>query len=192
MTAYQRLFEAVTRDPRSQQNLDFGTPRPGHPEGTVRAHIADLEVNLNAFRSKLSNPETDYWRLRVIIHVHDTFKAEARRGARIADPHSHASIARAFLSSFCDDADLLATVQNHDVPFSLWRQFNATGEVPRERLDELLADIRDWDLLLAFLIIDGCVAGKGPGPLHWFFECVRGQVQSRFTEADFLPLPAPG
>lgn len=192
MTDYQRLFETVTGDPRYLANLDWGAPRRGHPEGTVRAHIADLEANLDAFRSKLSNPEMDYWRLRVVIQVHDTFKAEARRGARIADADSHASIARAFLASFCDDADLLATVGNHDVPFSLWRQFRSTGVVPRDRLDELLADIRDWDLFLAFLIIDGCVAGKGPAPLLWFFECVRGQVQSRFTEANFLPLPAPG
>jgi hypothetical protein len=62
----------ITNDPRYLRNLDWGKARSGHPEGTIRAHIAEVDRNLD----KLS--ETDYWRLRVLIHTHDTFKAEAR------------------------------------------------------------------------------------------------------------------
>ena len=90
------------------RNLDWGEVRSGHPEGTIRAHIAEVDCNLESLRHKLS--ETDYWRLRVIIHTHDTFKAEAQPGVPITAPHSHASLARAFLADFCTDADMLAMV----------------------------------------------------------------------------------
>src|SRR5215475_6407114 len=108
MTDYKQMLDSIKRDPRYQRNLDWGKSRPGHPEGTVRAHIAELERNLEALRPKLS--ETDFWRLRVLVHCHDIFKGEAEHGVPIAAPRSHASLARAFLAGFSDDADLLATV----------------------------------------------------------------------------------
>src|SRR4051812_2110090 len=105
MTDYKTLFETITRSERYQRNLDWGKPRAGHSEGTVRAHIAELSSNLDQFRSRVS--ETDYWRLLVLIHVHDTFKGESSTGA-IASPNSHASLAKAFLAEFCTDEDLQA------------------------------------------------------------------------------------
>ena len=107
------------------RNLDWGEVRSGHPEGTIRAHIAEVDRNLESLRHKLS--ETDYWRLRVIIHTHDTFKAEAQPGVPITAPNSHASLARAFLADFCTDADMLAMVQYHDEPYALWRQVASRG-----------------------------------------------------------------
>ena len=38
----------------------------------------------------------------------------------ITDPKSHASLARGFLATHCDDADLLAMLQYHDEPFALY------------------------------------------------------------------------
>jgi len=61
MIDYKEIFHLITSNPRYQRNLDWGETRPGHPEGTIRAHIAELEVNLETLRHKLS--ETDYWRL---------------------------------------------------------------------------------------------------------------------------------
>ncbi len=54
----KEIFDAITCDKRYQRNLDWGEVRPGHPEGTIRAHIAELERNLAQLRAKLS--ETDY------------------------------------------------------------------------------------------------------------------------------------
>src|SRR5262249_36464067 len=168
MTDYKQLFDAITRDPRYQRNLDWGEARPGHPEGTVRAHIAEVDRNLEAVRYKLS--ETDYWRLRVLIHTHDTIKGEAQPGVPIAAPNSHASLARAFLADFCADGDMLAMVQYHDEPFALWRQVASKGKFNQERLTALLTGICDWNLFLAFNIVDGCTEGKGREPLRWLFE----------------------
>jgi hypothetical protein len=182
MIDYQAIFEAIVRDPRYQGNLDFGEPRPGHPEATVRAHIEEIERNLEALRARLT--EAEYWKLKILVHTHDSFKREAQRGVPITDPRSHASLARGFLASFCPDSDLLAMVQYHDEPFALWRQFQTKGKINEERFASLLSAIKDWNLFFAFNIIDGSTEGKGREPLVWFFDQVSGKVASTFSAAD--------
>jgi hypothetical protein len=184
MTDYKSALAAIVQDPRYQRNLDWGQPRPGHPEGTVRAHVAELERNLESIRGRLM--ETDYWKLKLLIYTHDTFKAHAKPTVPIADPASHASLARAFLAEYCDDSDLLAIVQYHDEPYALWQRFKSKGNCNSDRFASLLNAIPDWDLFLAFNIIDGCTAGKSREPLRWFFGEVCGKVASRFTAADIL------
>jgi len=181
---YRNGFTAVTQDPRYLANLDWGEARPGHPEGTVRAHIAQVETNLEVLRHKLT--DDDYWKLKLLIHTHDTFKAESERGVAITHPQSHASLARAFLATHCPDPDLLAMVQYHDEPFALYRQFESKGTWNQDRFQALLKGIRDWNLFLAFLIIDGCTPGKSREPLHWFFGQVADQVESRFAASDII------
>ena len=182
MSDYRAIFDALSADPRYLRNLDWGEARPGHPEGTIRAHIAELEENLAKLRGKLS--EEEVWKLRVLIHTHDTLKPEADSAASIASPQSHASLARAFLASYCDDEDLLNIVQFHDEPYALWRQVQSKGKFNQERLVSLLSTVRDWNLFLAFLIIDGCTGGKSREPLRWFFRQVEGKVQSKFGVED--------
>jgi hypothetical protein len=184
MKDYKKIFDAITTDPRYLRNLDWGAVRRGHPEGTIRAHIEELDLNVEALRPKLS--DLDYWRLRVLVHTHDTFKGQAKRGVPITAANSHASLARAFLAEFCDDGDLLAVVQYHDEPFAQWRWARSNGTLNQGRLTTLITTIRDWNLFLAFSIVDGCTQGKKREPLHWLFQQVAGKVQSRFTEADIL------
>ena len=129
MCNHRKAFEAIVADERYLRNLDWGKPRHGHREGAVRAHIAELEGNLEILRPKLA--EDDCWKLKLLIHTHDSFKAEAKPGVAIADPASHASIARAFLAEHSDDSDLLAMVQFHDEPFALYRQVEHKGEFNR-------------------------------------------------------------
>ncbi len=130
-------------------------------------------------------------------HLHDSaddgLRTNIRRdnaGPRLAAPitaaGSHASLARAFLVRFCDDPDLLAMVQYHDEPFALWRQLEAKGRFNQTRLDALLTTIKDWNLFLAFNIVDGCTQGKSRAPLHWLFGQVKGKMQSTFAAADIL------
>jgi hypothetical protein len=184
MTNFESIFNLIVADPRYQQNLDWGKPRPGHPEGTVRAHIAELEKNLEALKPKVAH--ADYWKLKLLIHTHDSFKREAQQGVPIVHPKSHASLARAFLAECCDDADLLAIVQYHDEPFALFRQFSFKGAYNQQRLTALLSNIKDWNLFLAFAIIDGCTEGKDRQALRWLFEQAAGKVNSSITVADIL------
>ncbi len=179
---YKKAFERLTADERYRRNVEWGEPRSGHPEGKIGAHIDDLERNAATLDAKLF--ATDRWRLRLLIHSHDTFKPEAD-DVKISHPRSHASLARAFLAEFCpDDAGLLDMVQFHDEPYALWRQ-GQHGRLNRERYDGLFALIREWDLFLAFLIADGCTAGKNREPLHWFFgEVERHGIRSPVTAED--------
>ncbi|MBX3399480.1 MAG: hypothetical protein KF873_12120 [Gemmataceae bacterium] len=182
---YPAIFSAITADPRYLANLDWGEPRRGHPEGTVRAHIAELGTNLKRFRSTLT--EDEVWKLKILIHVHDSFKAEAKSGVPITHPESHASLARAFLAEHCADADLLAMVQFHDEPYALYQQVKSKGSCNRDRFEALLTAIQDWNLFLAFCIIDGCTEGKGREPLIWLFSAVEGRVESRYGMTDIIP-----
>src|SRR5207237_2755462 len=115
------IVAKITRDPVYLRNIEFGEPRAGHPEGSVRAHIAELEANLETLKRRVS--EAEYWKLKFLIHVHDTFKAEAEKGVPISHPRSHASLARDFASRYTDDDDLLNMVQFHDEGFALYRQY---------------------------------------------------------------------
>jgi hypothetical protein len=178
------VFASIVADPRYQRNLDWGEPRSGHPEGTIRAHIQELEANLEKLKLELS--EEEFWKLKLLIHVHDTFKPDSVPEIRITDPRSHASIARSFLAEYCGDADLLAMVQYHDEPYALYRQSTGKRGPNRERFNALLSNIKDWDLFLAFLIIDGCTAGKPRDPLRRFFSQIDSKVETRFSAADIL------
>jgi hypothetical protein len=64
--------------------------------------------------------------------------------------------------------------------------FESKGKYNQERFAALLNAIGDWNLFLAFNIIDGCTAGKSREPLWWLFREVAGKVESTFTEADYI------
>jgi hypothetical protein len=163
------MLEKIMAAPRYLQNIEYGEPRAGHPEGKVRFHIAELEGNLeNLVPRGIS--EEQYWKLKFLIHVHDTFKAEATPDVAIRNPKSHASLARKFASEFIVDEDLLNMIQLHDVNYALWKQFKATGSYDAKRFENLLNTIQDWDLFLMFLIIDGCTTGKDRSKLIWFLR----------------------
>jgi len=181
MEKYRIAFDAICADPRYQANIEWGEPRKGHPEGSVAQHIHELESNLTQLRSRLS--EEEFWKLRLLIHVHDTFKAESKPGVAIAHPESHASLARAFLAEFLDERDLLEMVQLHDEPFALYQQDSRQGRFNENRWSAMRKTIQDWDLFLAFNIIDGCTLGKSRDPLVWLFQRAESE---RFTAADIL------
>ena len=60
------------------------------------------------------------------------------------------------------------------------------GTCNQERFAALLTNIREWNLFLAFNIIDGCTEGKDREPLRWLFTQVSGKASSDFTAADIL------
>lgn len=183
MQDYQNILEQILSDERYQRNIDWGEQRKGHPEGTVRGHIAELERNLDSLRDKFTTE--DQVRLQILIHTHDSFKGDAKQGVPITHPESHASLAAAFLAEYCEDSDLLNMVQFHDEPYALWKKQLKRGDIS-ERLRNLVSLIDDWNLFLGFLIIDGCTEGKSRDPLNWFFDVITGLVESTIQENDLL------
>ena len=184
MINYSVLLDRLTQDPRYLANVDWGEPRSGHPEGSILAHIRDLERNLASLQGRLSAEECA--KLRVLIHTHDTFKPEAKSGVPILHARSHASLAREYLESLGAGSDLQTIAQYHDEPYALWRQHEHKGVVSETRMETLLRVIDDWDLFLAFLIVDGCTEGKSRAPLEWFLNSIEGRVATRFSVEDIL------
>jgi hypothetical protein len=169
---YQERTGRVMADQRYQENIEFEYEwsQPGHPEGKVKHHIADLEANLERLKHLLPDEEF-YWKLKFLIHVHDTFKAhEIREHVPANHPESHESLARAFASEFTDNVDMLNIVQYHDENYTLWKQFKKNGRYNRIWFQYLLDTIQDWDLFLAFTLIDGHTQGKEIEKLSWFIQ----------------------
>jgi hypothetical protein len=181
----KEIVARIIADPRYQRNIDYGEPRSGHPEGQVKYHIAELEQNLEKLASH-GISEEQYWKLKFLIHVHDTFKAEAIPDSPILSPLSHASLARQFAAEFTDDIDLLNMIQFHDENYALWKQFAATGSYDAERFEKLLATIQDWDLFLMFIVIDGSTEGKDPKKTGWFIGEVRKYKKTQVDETWLL------
>lgn len=176
------MVERVIADPRYQKNVEYGEPRAGHPEGKIKFHIAELEENLEKLVPR-GISEEQYWKLKFLIHVHDTFKADATPDSPILSPNSHASLARKFAAEFIDDQDLLNMIQLHDVNYALWLQFDRSGSYNIQRLNHLLESIQDWDLFLMFLIIDGSTPGKERSKLIWFMREVRKFRETMIDES---------
>jgi len=82
------------------------------------------------------------------------------------------------LSKYISDSDLLNIVQLHDEPFAIWKKHRYGGD-HTESFGRLVEMIKDWDLFLAFLIVDGCTDGKSTEPLNWFFAEIQDRIESR-------------
>lgn len=180
------IIEKIKADPRYQKNIEYGEPRSGHPEGKVKFHIADLEANLELLREK-GIGEEDYWKLKFMIHVHDTFKAEAKKNSPTLHPRSHASLAREYASQFTDDADLLNMIQFHDENYKLWEEYSQTGSYDVERFQNVLKTVKNWDLFLLFMIVDGCTKGKDYSKLGWFINEVKKYRETIVNPSWVLP-----
>lgn len=188
MTNYQKLCDQIRNDERYKRNVMYGKPRPGHAEGTVAAHIADLETNLKTLSALGRVSDECYWKLMVLIHVHDSFKAEATRNAPILDPQSHSSLAREYLKQLCDDEDLINIVQYHDIGYAIFKNYKEHGWIDEMRLLSAMQYIRDKNLFLMFAIIDACTPSKGREGITWLVETVGKLYQGiTVTVHDILP-----
>lgn len=167
MADYRNILRRVQEDPLYERNLGWGRPRAGHPEGTLQAHIEQLEANLARIRPELRDGEEE--RLRILVHVHDICKPQAATGVVSDDPSNHGYMASQFLALFCDDPALLKIAQRHDDGYMLYNYFRHSDELP-QRLRHLLVDVLDPELFLLFACVDGCTPGKVAQPLAWFLE----------------------
>ncbi|HET6823939.1 MAG TPA: hypothetical protein VFH34_14915 [Anaerolineales bacterium] len=176
------ILEKIMSDARYLKNIEYGEPRSGHPEGKIKFHIQELEENLEKFVSRGISDE-QYWKLKFLIHVHDTFKADATPDVPILNPNSHASLAKTFAAEFVNDEDLLNMLQFHDLNYALWQQSHRTGSYDVRRLENLLETIQDWDLFLMFLILDGSTKGKERSKLVWFMKEAAKYKESKVDES---------
>jgi hypothetical protein len=161
--AETELERAVTADPVLQRGLAWGKPRRGHPEGTVGAHVADLLATIERWGESGQRRQE----LRFMALVHDSQKYRVDNWRPHTGENHHAMRARRFAEGYTDDERLLATIEQHDRPYSLWRKARRKGRADDHAIDEMIARIPDLDLFLRFVELDGSTEGKTHEPIRW-------------------------
>jgi hypothetical protein len=157
------LERALSADPVLHEGLAWGKPRRGHPEGTVGAHVADLLETIERWGETGKRREE----LRFLALVHDALKNKVQNWRPKTGENHHATRARRFAERYVDDERLLAAIEQHDRPYSLWRRFRRKGQVDDHAVSEMLDRIPDLDLFLRFVELDGSTEGKNHEPIRW-------------------------
>ena len=146
-----------------QEGLAWGKPRRGHPEGTVGAHVADLLETIERWGETGKRREE----LRFLALVHDSLKYKVRDWLPHTGENHHAARARRFAEAYTDDERLLAAIEQHDRPYSLWRKARRKGRTDDHAITEMMERIPDVDLFLRFVELDGSTEGKNHEPIRW-------------------------
>jgi hypothetical protein len=177
------LERRVTAEPELLDGLAWGEPRAGHPEGAVGTHVSHLLETLDESGETGERREL----LRFMALVHDSFKYQVRERLPRAGENHHAMRARRFAERFTDDERLLAAIQFHDRPYSLWRKLQRRGKLDERGFRRMIRQIGEPELFLRFIELDGSTEGKRPEPIAWFRdELVKRGVIDR--EAAAAPL----
>jgi hypothetical protein len=157
----------IVSAPRWQTGVEWGKPRPGHPEGTVGAHVRDVLANVD----RLGLGPEERRRLRLVALVHDTFKHEVDPGRPRTGDNHHAAIARRFLARYTDDSAALDITELHDEAYNAWQIAGRDGDPARAeaRARRLIARLGTrLPLYLAFYRADNATGDKRREPLEWF------------------------
>ena len=157
------LERALARDPVLREGLAWGRPRRGHPEGSVGAHVADLLETIDRWGETGTRREE----LRFLALVHDSLKYRVQSWRPKTGENHHATRARRFAERYTDDERLLATIEQHDRPYNLWRRGRRRRRPEEQALAEMIGRIPDLDLFLCFVELDGSTEGKTREPLEW-------------------------
>jgi hypothetical protein len=147
----------------------WGKPRVGHPEGTVGAHVADLLNTIERW------DETGARRaeLRFLALVHDALKFRVHDWLPKTGENHHAMRARRLAQRYTGDERLLATIELHDRPYSLWRRTTRDGHVDESAFGRMLERIPDYGLFTRFVELDGSTEGKKTEPVDWLKDELR-------------------
>ena len=164
-----QTLAAITESPRYKRAVAWSLDRPGHQNESIADHIVELEENLAILKDEITS-SADVTVLRLMIHTHDTFKGEAKPRAPIKDPESHASLGRKFLEEYIGETYLSEMIQRHDELYSIWKKFRKNGSIDEERMSNLIESVKDWDVMLAFTIIDNVTEDKPLESTRWAVE----------------------
>jgi hypothetical protein len=168
-TPENELERAVSGDPVLLEGLRWGKPRSGHPEGPVGTHVRDLLATIDDWRE----PEPRRSELRFLALLHDSLKYQVKDWLPRTGPNHHAARARRFAERYTDEDRLLATLELHDRPYSIWKRMRRTGRAHDEALDRMLERVPDPALFLRFVELDGSTEGKNREPIEWLRDELR-------------------
>ncbi len=127
------------------------------------AHVADLLETIERWGETGRRRED----LRFMAIVHDSLKYKVQNWRPHTGANHHAMRARRFAERYTDDERLLATIELHDKPYSLWRKVQHRGRMDEHAFNVMVDRIPDIDLFLRFVELDGSTEGKTHEPIRW-------------------------
>lgn len=163
------LEHAIAADPIWQHGIAWGWPRPGHAEGKVMYHIADLLDNVERYALS-SDDRRD---LRLITLTHDSLKYSVDPERPRSGDNHHAARARRFAERYISDERVLTIIELHDEGIHLWNRWHHTRDAHliQARLDTLMEQLGEhWPLFVQFFRCDNDTPSKNPEPVLWFEE----------------------
>jgi hypothetical protein len=154
--AENALEERLSSDPRILAGLAWGSPQPGHPEGRVATHVAEMLRRIPPDDPQRSD-------LRAITIVHDAAKLAVRREEGWSPDNDHAVLARLLAEEHTEDDRLLTSIELHDEAYWRWRHDGVDASA-----QQVLDRAADPALLARFVELDASTEGKDLSFLWWF------------------------
>lgn len=111
--------------------------------------------------------------LRFLALAHHGLKFRGREWLPKTGGNHHAMRARRLAERYTADEPLLATIELHDRPYSLWRRMSRDGRLDDSAFDRMLERIPDPGLFTRFVELDGSTEGKKPEPVDWLKDELR-------------------
>lgn len=167
--AETELEKRILSDEDLRNGLEWGEPRSGHPEGKVILHVQQILGMIDAQEIKGDKRE----KLRLLAIIHDSFKERVNRKELSMGGKNHGSLAREFAQKYINDEDLLNMLELHDKPYSIWRTYKREGKFREVAFVHMIDRIKDIQLFLDFVKLDGGVKGKSSEPRDWFEDKLR-------------------
>jgi hypothetical protein len=174
--AENALEERLGTDPRILAGLAWGSPQPGHPEGRVATHVADM-----LRRIPPGDPQRS--ELRAITIVHDAAKVAVRREEAWSPDNDHAVLARRLAEAHTEDDRLLTTIELHDEAYWRWRHDHVDASA-----QQVLDRVADPALLARFVELDASTEGKDLSFLWWFRRHTLDALPAGASEWSRAPL----
>lgn len=164
------LEKQIIRDPEFIVGAAYGRPRPGHPEGAVAYHIAEVLDNVKKYSNEFNRRD-----LRLIAIIHDAFKFKVDQSKPKEGENHHAMIARRFAEKFHLNNDILDIIELHDDAYNAWLSGRrGNWRLAESRLEKLLLRLSDenFELYKTFYQCDNETGDKDKLNFEWFCKYV--------------------
>lgn len=166
------LEAQICADPKWREGAEWGAPRPGHPEGAVKHHIAEVLANVDRYAADAGQRR----RLRLIALTHDTFKHQVDMTRNRTGENHHGMIARRFTESYvADDPGLLDIIELHDEAYNAYSKGARDGrwDKAEERATRLVDRLgSEVPTYVTFFRCDNETGSKAQDSYGWFVEFV--------------------
>lgn len=159
--------------PGWREGIEWGHPRPGHPEGAVKFHIAEVLTNVERHAEDAEQRA----RLRLIALAHDSWKHLVDRTKPRHGENQHGRIARRQVEPMLHDLGVLDVIEWHDEAYNAWRLIERKRKWARaeSRARDLAVRLGDeLPLYMAFFRCDNETGSKGPASVLWFSATLEG------------------